>query len=52
VLRYLGDERAQLSTKEQQQVEDTLHAMKERHGYCEHCAKDGIVLLLSKRYTD
>jgi predicted Ser/Thr protein kinase len=52
VLRHLGDERAQLSTKEQQQVEDTLRAMKDRHGYCEHCAKDGIVLLLSKRYTD
>src|SRR6266851_7077353 len=52
VLRYLGDEKAQLSTKEQQQVEETLRAMKDRHGYCEHCAKDGIVLLLSRRYTD
>src|SRR5438477_387706 len=52
VLRYLGDEKSQLSTKEQQQVDETLRAMKDRYGYCEHCAKDGIVLLLAKRYTD
>jgi serine protein kinase len=52
VLKYLGDERAQLSTREQQQVEETLRAMRDNRGYCEHCAKDSIVLLLSKRYTD
>jgi serine protein kinase len=52
VLKYLGDERAQLSTREQQQVEETLQAMRDNRGYCEHCAKDAIVLLLSKRYTD
>ena len=52
VLRYLGDERSQLSSKEQQQIQETLQAMKDRYGYCEHCAKDGIVLLLAKRYTD
>ena len=52
VLRYLGEERAQLSTREQQQVLETLRGMQEKYGYCEHCAKDGIVLLLSKRYTD
>jgi serine protein kinase len=52
VLKYLGDERAQLSTREQQQVEETLLAMRDNRGYCDHCAKDAIVLLLSKRYTD
>jgi hypothetical protein len=26
--------------------------MQDKYGYCEHCAKDGIVLLLSRRYTD
>ena len=31
---------------------DTLRGMQEKSGYCENCAKDGIVLLLSKRYTD
>jgi len=51
VLRYLGDERAQLSAKEQSQVQQTLKAL-ERYGYCENCAKDGIVMLLSRRYTD
>ncbi len=52
VLRYLGDERAQLSSREQQQVADTLRGMQDKYGYCEYCAKDGIVLLLAKRYTD
>jgi predicted Ser/Thr protein kinase len=52
VLRYLGEERAQLSSREQLQVTETLRGMQEKYGYCEHCAKDGIVLLLSKRYTD
>jgi len=51
VLRYLGDERAQLNSREQAQVQDTLKSL-EKYGYCEHCAKDGIVLLLAKRYTD
>lgn len=52
VLKYLGDERAQLSAREQQQVQETLVRMRDNRGYCEHCAKDAIVLLLSKRYTD
>ncbi len=52
VLRYLGEERAQLSSREQQQVAETLRGMQEKYGYCEHCAKDGIILLLARRYTD
>ncbi len=52
VLRYLGDERAQLLAKEVAQVESALEAMKSRYGYCVECAKDALVLLLSKRYTD
>src|SRR5438874_1414756 len=48
VLRYLGEERAQLSSREIQQVESMLQAMKDRYAYCEHCAKDAIVLLLGK----
>jgi predicted Ser/Thr protein kinase len=51
VLRYLGDERGQLAAREQTQAQETLRSL-EKYGYCEHCAKDGIVLLLSKRYTD
>src|SRR5438067_128647 len=51
VLRYLGDERGQLAAREQSQVQETLRGL-EKYGYCENCAKDGIVLLLAKRYTD
>ena len=52
VLKHLGDERSQLSARDQAQVDETLRAMKDKYGYCDHCAKDGIVLLLAKRYTD
>jgi predicted Ser/Thr protein kinase len=52
VLRYLGDERSQLDKRDVAQVESTLNAMKTRYGYCEHCAKDALVLLLTKRYND
>jgi predicted Ser/Thr protein kinase len=52
VLRYLGEERSQLIPREVAQVEQTLAAMKSRYGYCEHCAQDALVLLLSKRYND
>ena len=52
VLRYLGDERSQLLAKDVAQVEAALEAMKTRYGYCLECAKDALVLLLSKRYTD
>lgn len=52
VLRFLGEERDHLSSRDQQQVAETLRGMHDKYGYCEHCAKDGIVLLLARRYTD
>jgi hypothetical protein len=51
VLRHLGEERGKLAAREQTQAQETLQGL-EKYGYCEHCAKDGIVLLLAKRYTD
>ncbi len=50
VLKYLSEERASLSAREQTQVEATLQAMASRYGYCEHCAKDAILFLMKKRY--
>ncbi|HZX65637.1 MAG TPA: serine protein kinase PrkA, partial [Myxococcales bacterium] len=52
MLRYLSDDRGQLTPKEIGQVESTLGAMKERFGYCDNCAKDALLLLFTKRYTD
>jgi serine protein kinase len=52
MLRYLGDERGLLTAKEVQQVESTLNGMKSRFGYCDYCAKDALLLLITKRYTD
>ena len=50
VLKYLSEERGQLSPREQSQVESTLKTMAEKYGYCEHCAKDAILFLMKKRY--
>ncbi|MCP3064409.1 serine protein kinase PrkA [Myxococcus sp. K38C18041901] len=51
VLKYLSEDRAQLTSREQTQVQSTLKAMAERYGYCEHCAKDAILFLMKKRYA-
>jgi predicted Ser/Thr protein kinase len=52
VLRYLSDEREQLEAKARRQVEETLKAMRERYGYCQHCAQDAILFLMRRRYED
>ena len=51
ILKYLSEDRGQLLQKEQQNVEAALLAMRQRYGYCEHCAKDAIVFLMRKRYS-
>ncbi len=51
VLRHLGGDGAQLLPKELEAVKQALAAMQERSGYCVNCAKEALVLLLSKRYA-
>ena len=51
ILKYLSEDRNQLSAREQQQVESTLKEMASRYGYCEACAKDAILFLMRKRYA-
>ncbi|MGC3998469.1 MAG: serine protein kinase PrkA [Anaeromyxobacter sp.] len=50
VLRYLSGDRGQLDDKARRQVEETLEALRARHGYCEHCARDAILFLMRRRY--
>lgn len=52
VLRYLSDDGAGLDEKARRQVEDTLKTLRERYGYCQHCAKDAILFLLRRRYEE
>jgi len=52
VLRYLSDERGQLDEKARRHVEQTLATMRERYGYCEHCAQDAVMYLMRRRYVD
>jgi predicted Ser/Thr protein kinase len=50
VLRYLSDERASLDERARARVEGTLRVMRERYGYCAHCAQDAILFLMRRRY--
>jgi predicted Ser/Thr protein kinase len=52
VLRYLSDERGSLDEKARIRVEDTLRTLRERYGYCEHCAQDAVLFLMRRRYED
>jgi predicted Ser/Thr protein kinase len=52
VLRYLSDERASLDEKARKHVERTLTTLRDRYGYCEHCAQDAVMFLMRRRYVD
>jgi len=52
VLRYLSDDRGQLDDKARRHVEQTLATLRERYGYCEHCAQDSVMYLMRRRYVD
>ncbi len=52
VLRYLSDGRPGLDEKAAKRVEETLRTMRERYGYCEHCAQDAVLFLMRRRYDD
>lgn len=51
ILKFLSDDRANLSPKEQAQVRQTLDTMGRRFGYTDHSAKDAIVFLVRRRYA-
>ena len=50
LLRWLSDERASLDERTRRDVEGTLTTLRERHGYCEHCAEEAVRFLLRSRY--
>jgi predicted Ser/Thr protein kinase len=50
LLRWLSDERGQVDEKTRREVERTIVTLRERHGYCEHCAEDAVRFLLRRRY--
>ncbi len=50
VLRYLSGDRAQLDERARRLVEQTLATLRDRYGYCEHCAQDAVLFLLRRRY--
>lgn len=52
VLQYLSEERGMLLERDRRQVEEMLSTMKSRYGYCENCAKDAILFLMKRRYSE
>jgi predicted Ser/Thr protein kinase len=52
VLRYLSDDRAGLDEKARREVEGTLATLRDRHGYCPHCAQEAVLFLMRRRYVD
>jgi predicted Ser/Thr protein kinase len=51
VLRYLSDDVGSLDEKARRRVEETLRTMRDRYGYCDHCAKSALSFLVRRRYT-
>jgi predicted Ser/Thr protein kinase len=53
LLASLGDEKSAeaLNGEQRKRVEVTLTTLKERFGYCEHCARDAVSVLLRRRYA-
>jgi predicted Ser/Thr protein kinase len=52
LLRALSGESGSLDEKARRMVERTLATLRDRYGYCEHCAKDAVLFLLQRRYQD
>ncbi len=51
ILKYLSEDKGQLSAREQEQVRSTLETMVSRYGYTDGSARDAIVFLVRKRYS-
>lgn len=51
ILKFLSDDKAQLSAKEQQQVRQTLDTLGKKYRYTDTSARDAVVFLMRKRYA-
>ncbi len=51
-LRVLGDDESGMSDEEIAEAKEVVARLEERHGYCEHCAREALALLLGARYAD
>jgi hypothetical protein len=51
ILKFLSDDKGQLSAKEQLQVRQTLDTLGKKFGYTDTSARDAVVFLMRKRYA-
>lgn len=51
ILKYLSEDKGQLSAREQEHVRSTLDTMVSRYKYTDSSARDAIVFLVRKRYS-
>ena len=52
LLALLSGEGQGLDADARRRAEATLASLRERYGYCEHCARDAIAALLKERFAD
>jgi predicted Ser/Thr protein kinase len=52
LLVYVTDGAAAVDQEARTRAERTLHNLRERHGYCDRCAKEAVSLLLRQRYAE
>jgi serine protein kinase len=52
ILKYLAGDKGALSSKELTAVEQTIGTMKSKYAYCESCAKETILFVARRRYSD
>ena len=52
LLKYLAGDKSSLTSKELTAVEQTIATMKSKYGYCEGCAKETILFVARRRYSD
>ncbi len=51
LLVYLVDGPARMAAEAAEASAKTIEGLKQRFGYCEHCAKDAVLALVRKRYS-
>lgn len=51
LLVYLTDGAAGLDAEAAETARKTVETLKSRFGYCDHCARDGVLALVRKRYS-
>ncbi|MBW2731045.1 MAG: serine protein kinase PrkA [Deltaproteobacteria bacterium] len=51
-LQILADDATGINAEEREQAQQMLGRLRDEHGYCDGCAREAIMMLVRRRYTD